>query len=90
LHASTRFPLVGRHVAVACGKCHDQQPPGVRRVDWQLAKTACADCHQNPIALGSVTADNVTLSGILRAASVTASRSSPPTRSASPLTMPVD
>jgi hypothetical protein len=45
LHASTRFPLVGRHVAAPCGACHTARRP---RADLHVAKQACADCHANP------------------------------------------
>lgn len=48
LHATTRFALTGHHAAVACAKCHDGVPSEGKRLDWTLAKTACADCHQNP------------------------------------------
>jgi hypothetical protein len=46
LHATTRFALDGKHVAVACTGCH----PGSRpRLDLRVpGKQACADCHQNP------------------------------------------
>jgi hypothetical protein len=45
LHASTHFPLVGKHVAAPCGSCHTTARP---RVDLHVAKQACADCHANP------------------------------------------
>lgn len=44
-HAATAFPLVGRHDAVACGACHAGDRP---RLDWKLADTRCAACHENP------------------------------------------
>ncbi len=45
LHASTRFALDGGHEAAPCGSCHTGKAP---RVEWQLPKQACADCHENP------------------------------------------
>lgn len=47
LHATTRLPLVGHHAAVPCATCH-QLPAVARRLDWTLAKVACAGCHDNP------------------------------------------
>jgi hypothetical protein len=44
-HASTRYPLIGKHVASACMSCHKQPGP---RLDLRVAKQACADCHENP------------------------------------------
>jgi hypothetical protein len=45
MHASTAFPLVGKHIASACSACHTTSRP---RFDLHVAKQACADCHQNP------------------------------------------
>jgi hypothetical protein len=39
-HASTRFPLVGKHAGVACAGCH----AGDRR---KPAFAACTDCHRD-------------------------------------------
>jgi hypothetical protein len=44
-HATTRFALDGRHVAVACSGCHTKPRP---RLDFRVAKQTCADCHANP------------------------------------------
>jgi hypothetical protein len=44
-HATTRFGLTGAHEAAPCGTCHTGPGP---RLDWQLERLACADCHQNP------------------------------------------
>jgi hypothetical protein len=44
-HASTRFPLVGKHLASPCSACHTAARP---RLDLHVAKQACADCHANP------------------------------------------
>jgi len=39
-HSRTRYPLAGRHIGVACAKCHDPGRPGVKpRFD------RCDDCH---------------------------------------------
>jgi hypothetical protein len=45
LHASTKFPLIGKHTAAACSSCHKAPRP---LVDLRVAKQACADCHANP------------------------------------------
>ena len=50
LHASARFPLVGHHVAVPCGKCHQNHTPGKPRTAWNVAERACEKCHENPHA----------------------------------------
>lgn len=44
-HASTELPLLGAHEATPCGSCHTGKAP---RLNWQLDKLACADCHENP------------------------------------------
>jgi hypothetical protein len=44
-HASTHFPLAGKHVAAPCSSCHTSPRP---RLDLHLTKQACADCHANP------------------------------------------
>jgi hypothetical protein len=44
-HATTRFPLVGKHNAAPCSSCHTAPRP---RVAFQVAKQACVDCHANP------------------------------------------
>lgn len=44
-HATSAYPLTGRHAAVACADCH--KPAGAAtkyRVPYQL----CADCHRDP------------------------------------------
>lgn len=38
-HGRTRFPLVGRHVQVACEKCH-------ATAKYKDVKTQCAECHE--------------------------------------------
>ena len=38
-HARTRFPLRGRHAAVACASCHRSGQPRA------MAHARCADCH---------------------------------------------
>jgi hypothetical protein len=45
LHATARFALEGGHEAAPCNACHVDARP---RLDWQLTKQACADCHENP------------------------------------------
>jgi hypothetical protein len=54
-HAETRFPLTGKHAAVACQKCHFSENDAAERVIAgsensfvrfkPLAHGACADCH---------------------------------------------
>lgn len=44
-HASTKFPLAGKHAATACSACHTNARP---RLDLRLAKQACEGCHDNP------------------------------------------
>lgn len=41
-HAETRFPLLGKHVAVACEKCHK---PG--QAFYGLDFSKCTDCHED-------------------------------------------
>ncbi|HXY40440.1 MAG TPA: hypothetical protein VEQ10_12265 [Vicinamibacteria bacterium] len=43
-HARTRYPLEGRHAAVACERCH---PPGR---PLRVAFRYCTDCHRDPHA----------------------------------------
>lgn len=45
LHATTRFPLEGRHEAVPCSACHTTPRP---RTTFRVGAQACADCHENP------------------------------------------
>lgn len=47
-HASSRYPLEGRHAAVACAKCHAKAPPArgqpaVARL--RIPFEQCASCH---------------------------------------------
>jgi hypothetical protein len=45
LHATSHFALDGGHEAAPCGSCHTGKSP---RIDWQVPRQACADCHENP------------------------------------------
>lgn len=49
-HAKTRYALDGRHVQVACAKCHMQVmgPGGQNAVHYRLGTPACEACHHNP------------------------------------------
>jgi hypothetical protein len=52
-HSTTRFPLTGKHTAVACQSCHTvatQDFPAGHGTARRLAGmgTACATCHQDP------------------------------------------
>lgn len=40
-HSKTRYPLAGKHAAVACEKCH------TTRSDKTLRFAACSDCHSD-------------------------------------------
>jgi hypothetical protein len=43
-HKLARFPLTGKHAAVACEKCHTGTPP-----TWKpLQFATCESCHQDP------------------------------------------
>ena len=46
----TKFPLVDKHVPVACEKCHQPRPPELNLASAQFRnlKTECADCHKDP------------------------------------------
>ncbi len=44
-HATTRFPLIGKHIATPCSECHKAARP---RMDLHVVKQVCADCHANP------------------------------------------
>jgi len=49
-HATTSFPLLGTHRAVACIDCH--KPPNLEQtmlhVSFKEAPSQCEDCHENP------------------------------------------
>jgi hypothetical protein len=45
LHATSQFTLEGGHEAAPCGSCHTGKSP---RVDWQVPRQTCVDCHENP------------------------------------------
>ena len=47
---NTRFPLVAKHAAVACEKCHLPRAPGTQLASAQFRnlKSECADCHKDP------------------------------------------
>ncbi len=42
-HEKTRYPLRGKHVAVACAKCHDPKTAWGQKPKF----AACADCHKD-------------------------------------------
>jgi hypothetical protein len=48
-HASTRFPLLGSHRAVACADCH--RPPNMEttlvNVSFRSAPSSCDSCHKD-------------------------------------------
>ena len=43
-HRTTRFPLDGRHAAVACAKCH---PQAGQATLYRVRFGACTDCHRD-------------------------------------------
>ncbi len=44
-HMRTAFPLVGKHLALPCQKCH---PPGERATQFKTGKLRCQECHVEP------------------------------------------
>jgi Cytochrome c7 and related cytochrome c len=57
-HSRTRYPLVGRHLQVECGRCHyavdaagkrvEVSTPGSKVHYQPIAHAACTDCHRDP------------------------------------------
>jgi hypothetical protein len=49
-HATTRYPLEGKHTALACERCHTATTlrNGTSAVRWRLGYTECRACHANP------------------------------------------
>jgi hypothetical protein len=49
-HKTTRYPLEGKHVGLACGECHKVETlrNGQTTVRWRLGYLQCKDCHANP------------------------------------------
>ncbi|MHC4959592.1 MAG: hypothetical protein ACYTGN_14595 [Planctomycetota bacterium] len=45
-HARTRFPLIGRHLAVACVLCHPRAPTG----EFRGTPIRCEQCHTADLA----------------------------------------
>ena len=43
-HASSRYPLEGKHAPVACEKCHT---PAGKNTVYKVKFAACTDCHQD-------------------------------------------
>ena len=54
-HATTRYPLDGKHRALTCDRCHAAETlrNGTTAVRWRLGYARCKDCHANPHAEGS-------------------------------------
>lgn len=48
----SRFPLLGKHQGVACGRCHRKEkgPDGKVRLRYKPLETACDGCHADPHA----------------------------------------
>jgi len=49
-HATSTFPLIGKHADVACAKCHPAQPPSGARRYKPLPHAECSACHKDPHA----------------------------------------
>ncbi|MGE0402404.1 MAG: hypothetical protein AB7T06_37225 [Kofleriaceae bacterium] len=49
-HATTRYPLEGKHAPLACAKCHMTETlrNGGKAVRWRLGYVRCKDCHASP------------------------------------------
>jgi len=45
-HATTRFPLRGRHATVKCAQCHGTGPASAAAIDPRRFER-CADCHRD-------------------------------------------
>jgi hypothetical protein len=43
-HATSKYPLEGKHAAVACEKCHT---PAGKDTVYKVSFSACTDCHQD-------------------------------------------
>ena len=43
-HATSKYPLDGKHAAVACDKCHT---PAGKDTQYKVKFAACADCHKD-------------------------------------------
>ncbi|MGC4114757.1 MAG: hypothetical protein QM765_09135 [Myxococcales bacterium] len=48
----SRFPLLGKHQGVACGRCHRKEPgpDGKLKTHYKPLDLACDGCHANPHA----------------------------------------
>jgi hypothetical protein len=43
-HGKTGYPLAGKHVEVACAKCHE---PKGKETEYRVAFAACTNCHKD-------------------------------------------
>ncbi len=47
-HAATAFPLIGKHVAVPCEKCHKQgRVDGKTTILYRIEDRSCRSCHRD-------------------------------------------
>ena len=46
-HAATKYPLEGKHVPVACDKCHLPKGPKNEDTLFKITQTQCKDCHED-------------------------------------------
>ena len=44
MHQKSAYPLVGKHAAVECAKCHE---PAGKDTHYKVAHGACVDCHKD-------------------------------------------
>lgn len=50
-HQETRFPLLGSHVATACGECHRselEQASAAPTAQYHFNSMGCVECHRDP------------------------------------------
>ena len=46
-HATTKYPLEGRHVQVTCDKCHVPRGRKGEETLFKITQTQCKDCHED-------------------------------------------
>jgi hypothetical protein len=46
-HAATKYPLEGKHVPVACAKCHLTKGAKGEDTLFKIVETECKDCHED-------------------------------------------
>jgi len=56
-HSRTRYPLLGRHLSVACAACHDPRNPQGARPPFERCGSCHADAHAGKATLKGQAAD---------------------------------